>query len=514
MTDQPIHQQRPTWLGALFVSVPAEHLRAVLERLGIVVDFLLVVGVLVIGDRSAASIAGACFLAFAAVLRAFAGRLRDPLLSLFWLWSLLFIEFPCTCVAAMPSRFPVDHGLEVELSAPDPAAIAWALAQLSCCYLAVTAAAVVLPTRPSAPWPRIRPRPAIVVSLAMLGIGILYDRFRSVLPGLEYPAVRSAFEVIKTVSYDSAIVTFWVAAFATWTPGSATRSNSRMLAFAVACAAFLAVHTYNSSKGAILVLVFLAVGVPLALAIRCPGALMIVPRRRTLVVVAITALPIFGFAESLRAERKLGREGAADAAPGIVERLSSGKLIESAAIRLSVSYLRYLAIFDRFCMLEPGDRDGPRRNAAYTGRSLVNLLAPGTPFPDTYAPSSMVIDDLLSGSPLEGPQRDDLRGRRNSQPTTAFGFLFVIFGWWAPVITLLATLALRIIFVSGGFVSACLSAALIQGALSCYGMDAAVQTSIAFAATIGVLMLMSRIAPAGRHGSRETDLATVKPVIR
>jgi hypothetical protein len=126
----------------------------------------------------------------------------------------------------------------------------------------------------------------------------------------------------------------------------------------------------------------------------------------------------------------------------------------------------------------------------------------------------MVLDDLLSGSPLEGPQQDDLRDRRNSQPTTAFGFLFAIFGWWAPMITLFAALAIRIIFVAGGFVSACFSAALVQGALSCYGMDATVQASIAFAATIAVLLLVSRIAPAGLHGSRETGLAADKPVTR
>lgn len=501
MTAQMTRRRSRPWLRGFFAEISAQRVGAALEWLGIAVNIVLFLGVLGVGDRGTECIGGACFLAFVASLRALSARLGDPLLALFWIWSLLFVEFPCACIAAMPREFPVDYGLAVELPVPGPSSIGWALTHLACCYLAVIASAAVFPARTRLSWPSIRPLWAIVVSIAMLVVGVLYDRFRTVLPGLERPLIRTAFEVMKIISYDSAIVTFWIAVFATWTPGTTSRSSSRLAAYAAACIGFVVIHTYNSSKGAILLLVFLAVGIPLSLALRCPQARIIVPRGRMLVLGAILSLPIFGFAEALRTERKLGSSNSPDAVSGIVDRLVSGELAESAALRLSVPFLRYLAIFDRFGAFDSGDRDSSTSYANYTARSLVNLVAPGTPFPDAYAPSSMVLDDLLVGIPLEGPDRDNLRAQLNSQPTTVFGFSFAVIGWWTPIAVLLASLVLRGVFVLGGFMGACFCAVLLQGALSCYGLDAAIQVSIAFSATIGTLLFLSRDSRIIRPGA-------------
>jgi len=482
-------------IGGLFRRVPAEQMRLSLMRLCIMVDIVLALVVLGIGDRGEACIAAAAFLGFVAVLRASTRGLRDPLLALFWLSSAVFIEIPSACFGALPARFTVDHGLAVELARPSDPSVCEALLHLACCYVAVIIAAIVIMPAKRTGWPILSVRRASVATLVMLVVSVLYDRY-FVVP-FEHPTVRSVFEILKIVCYDAAMVTFWIAAFATAGPGDQSRAQAQGWAFAGACGGFLVLHTFNGSKGAILVLVFLALGMPLALALFKPGSLLVVPRPRLLVAIAIVALPLFALAEELRTVRNYGVEFTAEPIALLNERMTSGELAETAAIRLSAPYLRYQAVYDRFREGNGLAGEASREYAGYSLKSLVNLFAPGSPFPDAYAPSSMVLEQLLTGSPLEAPDRDSLKQALNTQPTSAFGFFFITLGWWAPIACLVSMLILRAI-ASLGLLSAVFAVSMLQCGLSSYGMEVAVLVSVSFTMTFAMLLWFARAARSRR----------------
>ena len=100
--------------------------------------------------------------------------------------------------------------------------------------------------------------------------------------------------------------------------------------------------------------------------------------------------------------------------------------------RVATSLDRYILLFDAH--LYSGHSGAyALQFAEYLGKNLLNLVLPGTPFPEAYAPSSNLMPAVLSSGPLMGESsKAQLLLSLNTQPYTVFGVAIVLCGALAP----------------------------------------------------------------------------------
>ena len=74
----------------------------------------------------------------------------------------------------------------------------------------------------------------------------------------------------------------------------------------------------------------------------------------------------------------------------------------------------------------------------YVVKNTINLVLPGTIFPETYGPSSNLFEELIAGEPLDGRHENfaDLWRSLNTQPLTIFGLPIILSAMFAPLMIL------------------------------------------------------------------------------
>lgn len=480
--------------STVWAEVPAEQLRRTSLRIGVGIDLACVILMLLVGDFGSKLLASVMFLGLVATLRLITFQWKGPLLFLFFGCSLIFIEIPCALFGAASHLFPIDHGLAVELSPPSQSAVCVALAHLSLCYVAVVVACS--SRRESVTVQMTRPRTMRLVSITALviAISVTYDFLRESIPAITSSDVQLLVEALKFFSYDVAIATFWMAAFATWRSGNPFAFRRRAWIATTALVGFIAVYAATGSKGAILIGGLLVIVLTGGFGLALKPARLLIPRLPVVALAGILAVPLFGIVQSMREVRKYGPEFASSAAEtGVSDQLMSGELVHLATIRLSIGYLRYLAIFSHFHDEPARDGDRYNRYLAYTARSFINLTLPGTPFPEEYAPSSALLEPLLARTDFRSLDRESYLGQLNSQPTTIFGFGFIVMGWLTPLALAVTTMALDRLTTIGRLWGPAAALPMAYFGLQCYGLDAAMHVSLSFTATFMLLAVVGKV---------------------
>lgn len=117
-----------------------------------------------------------------------------------------------------------------------------------------------------------------------------------------------------------------------------------------------------------------------------------------------------------------------------LDKSTIGILAEEIFYRLSAGG------FDRFMLISTSFLSsdisyyGIQEYLPYITKNLINLLMPGSPYPEAYAPSSQLFIDVIQMSPLEGDVSAAYLLRSiNSQAYTIFGVITIISGWMAPI---------------------------------------------------------------------------------
>lgn len=83
----------------------------------------------------------------------------------------------------------------------------------------------------------------------------------------------------------------------------------------------------------------------------------------------------------------------------------------------------------------------------YLVKNTLNLLLPGTPFPESYAPSSQLFSQVIHKGDMGGEiDTETLIRALNTQPYTIFGVSVIMFGFAAPIVLYLSTFAYISIF--------------------------------------------------------------------
>jgi len=246
---------------------------------------------------------------------------------------------------------------------------------------------------------------------------------------------------------------------------------------------FMFIFIAAGSKGATLGILMLFLFIPFSAIRGYANARVSFPTITFLVVLVLMALPLFYFSSIQRMNSSVG------IAPDFGTLLAGLSDFDGVVVydiprqvlyRLSWGGIdRFLLIFQSF-VIGAYDADTAREFVIYLAKNTSNLLLPGTPFPEAYAPSSQLFSQVIEKN-IVGGEMDayELMKSYNTQPYTIFGVFVIIIGAAAPVVLYLFIFGY--IFIFNKINNILLKLAMLYfflGALSSYGIEAVLGNSI------------------------------------
>lgn len=195
----------------------------------------------------------------------------------------------------------------------------------------------------------------------------------------------------------------------------------------------LAILTVFGSKASVLVLMVEMVLFPLAISIQYKDSIIIGFSSRFLKMLIIVAPILFLVVDNFR--RNELEFSIIDTLNSIADPVIFLANIKNIFQRLCWGMLdQYFIIFNR---LYNGilTEDNIYIFIQYLFKSSVNLLYPGTPFPDAIAPTSEIFPMLMDGSEYDSvvSNKSELLSIYNSQPYGLYGILLILFKYFAPL---------------------------------------------------------------------------------
>ncbi len=192
----------------------------------------------------------------------------------------------------------------------------------------------------------------------------------------------------------------------------------------------------STSKGFVLTLFLLSFVMPLSYLQSSRSVLCLMPSRLTIVFGLLASVWIFFLAQALRVAILTGGSLSVGTILGAAfssdAQSSLGSMLSVIGYRVAAALDRYILLFDAH--LYSGHSGAyALQFLEYIGKNFLNLVLPGTPFPEAYVPSSNLMPALLSSSPLMGESsKAQLLLSLNTQPYTLFGVAIVLSGSFAP----------------------------------------------------------------------------------
>lgn len=256
--------------------------------------------------------------------------------------------------------------------------------------------------------------------------------------------------------------------------------------FAGTTALFIALNLFSTSKGAILVVGTSFFVFPAAIYYR-QGIRIYWPRTFVLVIAVALAVPLYFYGQVDRAFKSTGQVFTLDA---VVQAIRSnaddaGGALAPIAERVSTNVNNFVMIYGEY---RHYDDDAYRvRVRRYVWLSFLNLVLPGTPYPEAYVLSSQLLFDVVAHAPLESLlDKQSFLTSANTQPYTLFGFFMVAAG---PMLALLAAFGCGLAYSwqFNIFRSAMNRALLVFSATifyACYGFDASGQFVVLMVVTV------------------------------
>lgn len=261
---------------------------------------------------------------------------------------------------------------------------------------------------------------------------------------------------------------------------------------------FIALNFIAGSKGAILVIFMLFMLLPLSAFREYPHALVSFPSIKFLVMLVFLAPILFYLALIQRVSLGFGiAPDLSTLLAGIFEFDTSVfyDMINQILYRLSWGGIdRFLLVFQSFS-IDSFDLDTEREFVNYLAKNTLNLVLPGTPFPESYAPSSQLFPRVIEKNLVGGDiDRSALIISLNTQPYTLFGVFIIIFGFAAPVFLYLFTFAYVFFFNKIGNVFLKITMLyFFWGALSSYGIEVVLGNSVHLLVSISLMYFLLKI---------------------
>ncbi len=276
--------------------------------------------------------------------------------------------------------------------------------------------------------------------------------------------------------------------------------NSKRIAMLVSALliGFTFIQFIAGSKAAILTTFILLVFFPFSIFREYPHAQVPFPSPKFLVVIVFLTLPLFYIALIQRIS--LGSA----IAPDFGTLLAGISEIDASVVydianqifyRFSQGGIdRFLLIFQSF-VINSFDPATSREYVIYLAKNTLNLLLPGTPFPESYVPSSQLFAQVLEKN-LVGWDLDSsaLLIQLNSQPYTIFGVFIIIFNFTAPAVLYLFTFVFIFVFNRMSHIFSKITMLyFFAGALSSYGIEIAIGNSAHLFVSILIMYFLLKL---------------------
>lgn len=281
--------------------------------------------------------------------------------------------------------------------------------------------------------------------------------------------------------------------FANLTTSQPNSSSTKKFQFLVLLFAFLVISTLGTSKGFVIVLIWLSLLIPISYFMKDNKNLVYFPSKLTMALVVPMSIGLFFYAYYARMYKQSG-----DMEFHIMEYASAVgsdeflELLSSIFYRLGASFDRYVLIFTTFV----GDEfsyDYAIQYLTYLTKNFLNLTLPGTPYQEAYVPSGNLIDAVLTKSPLNGDlTKAELVRSLNTQPHTLPGIFIILTGFLAPLALFLTTFLIA--FMYSLFSQVYMRIGLLYlffVLLQSYGMEVAIANSIHFALSLFLMLYLT-----------------------
>ena len=457
------------------------------------------IAILLFGQLGCVTIPALGFTLFILAFRWILRRSTDPFVLIFLTFSIFYIELPVTFMACQyPKYFPTT-GLSIEPFTPSVTLLTKALVLLAIFYISFFCAVKILAirTREGFSLPSfLKYKTAPYVGMALIIYGEIYDNLFSVF--VTKASGNMIGELSRFLTNDSALFTglFLILHYRGRSQDSAPTKKTTLLYFLLAIG-YTIFRTTSGSKGSLISLFSFGLIYPLALLESIPRQKIFFPSP-VVATISCVFLP-FAFVMGLffRLVRNYSDQYSISSAWAFtMENIGQISLLaESIADRLSAAFNRYILIFSNFS--ENGFTDSVKALPRYVFENLLNLLLPGTPFPDSYYMSSMQLEKILLNEPFISGDIAQLLTSLNTQPFTAFGICILFAGVLGPLLFFLFIVMLRLLYNKTKFWGSLFSIILFDLTLNCYGLDPAVQNAFVWLCTMLFLSFLTR-ATAGK----------------
>lgn len=279
---------------------------------------------------------------------------------------------------------------------------------------------------------------------------------------------------------------------------SASKKNAAN-ALGIIFVTFVCVNFIAGSKAAFLVVFMLLVLCPYYLSTQYKGATVISLQPKYLLMLIGAAPVLFYVVYLKRLSYATGVNPdlftlwalATEIQPEVIY-----SILESICYRLAWGGLdQFLLIFQSF-VVHSYDHDTAINFATYLAKNTLNLLLPGTPFHEAYAPSSQLFSAVIQKKDLISEfDKEALIISLNTQPYTFFGVFTVLFGIAAPVFLYVFTMVFAFTYKS--FQNVFLKAIMLyffSNILSSFGFEVAIGSSANLLVSILVMYLLMKLA--------------------
>lgn len=261
---------------------------------------------------------------------------------------------------------------------------------------------------------------------------------------------------------------------------------------------FTALNFLAGSKGAILVIFILLIVLPFCFFGAHPRTTVSFPSIKFIAMLVFLAPVLFYFALIQRISLASG------IAPDLSSLLAGLSEFDTSLVyditkqifyRLSWGGIdRFLLIVQSFS-IDSLDSETTREFVSYISKNTLNLLLPGTPFPEAYAPSSQLYSQVIHKNLVSGEiDTNALIFSFNTQPYTIFGVFVIIFGFMSPIFIYVFSFAYIYIFnkIDSVFIKITMLY-FFMGALSSYGIEAALGNSVHLFVSILLMYFLIKV---------------------
>ena len=255
------------------------------------------------------------------------------------------------------------------------------------------------------------------------------------------------------------------------------------------------------SKGSFLKIFNYCYLIPIAFLTRVEKSKIIVPSFKSILLTFSLSLYLFNFSKVYRNQLFEENTSLKIKIENTFEKISQ---VNSTTLEIFIELfhkgmVRQSADFDRLCIitqdfLKPIPQQEGKILFFYISKNLINQLLPGTPFPESYNPSSNMFEKIIFLDKIDKTGSIEEMGGTNTQPFTLFGLMTILAGNLAIIPLIIITyIASATVNSTQNPVIGMASLIFYKNLLHCYGFEIVIKELVICIISIYFFIFIFRI---------------------